>query len=196
MSACRSKPSSGADEPLHDLRQALFRVVRQLVFREAPHSVLADLPLSQIRCLHVIHRHEGEKMQELADRMEVKLPAMSQIVERLVKRGMVERHADPSDRRVVRLGLTEEARTILADARASREARLTASAKNLDAESLAKVVEGLRLLGEAAERADVQGKAESTITMDSDPLVEMMAQRARRGRAEAEVVAGDEKSGT
>ena len=177
-------PPDAATDRVGELHHALFRVLRLLVFRNPPNSPLAELPIAQVRCLHIITRHEGQKMQELADKLDVQLPAMSQIVDRLVKRGMVERHADPSDRRVVRLGLTEAARKTLADAHAERRARMNAAAGNLDAESLPKVIEGLNLLATAAERAQgaEQRKAVPPIALDADPLVEMMARRARACR--------------
>jgi DNA-binding MarR family transcriptional regulator len=184
-SDCDPRPDAAQDR-IGELQHALFRVLRQVVFRNHPNSPLIDLPIAQVRCLHVIARHEGRKMQELADKLEVQLPAMSQIVDRLVKRGMVERHADPSDRRVVRLGLTEAGRVMLDEAHAERCARMTATARHLDDEALRKVIEGLHLLAGAAERGDAeQRKAAPAIALDADPLVEMMARRARSHRAKA-----------
>src|SRR5262245_26922130 len=101
-------------EPLGGLQHALHRVLKSLIFRGEPVPPLNEMPIAQLRCLHVIAYEEGQKMQEVAQKLELKLPAVSQIVERLVKRGMVERRPDPNDRRVVRLALTELARGILA----------------------------------------------------------------------------------
>src|SRR5438067_1818622 len=86
-----------------NVQGALFRVLKALVFRDDPGVVYGEMPLSQLRCLHVIGENEGQKMNELSQRLEVKLPALSQIVDRLVRRGLVQRHPDPLDRRVVRL---------------------------------------------------------------------------------------------
>lgn len=171
--------------------------MRALVFRSHPHPALSDLPMMQVRCLHVIQREEGQKMHDLAAKMETTLPAMSQIVDRLVKRGMVERHNDPTDRRVVRLRLSPEAQTTLEEARQGRDARLEATLTHLEPDALAKVIEGLRLLAGAAERMTEAeppqdhpegqgGENPAGTPLDGgDPLVEMMAQRRARNSSGA-----------
>src|SRR5262245_20545258 len=93
--------------PEGDLQLALFRVLRTLVFRSDPsRTELDELPITQLRCLHVVHHEQGLRMADVSARLEMKLPAMSQIVDRLVKRGMIERRTDDVDRRVIRLYLT------------------------------------------------------------------------------------------
>jgi len=205
-SVCRSEAMSPMlqntmDAPegaLNDLQRGLFRVVRSLVFRPNVESPLGELPPSQMHCLHAIAREEMQKMHALADKLEIKLPALSQIVDRLVKRGLVERHADPEDRRAVRLGLTEAARTMLSEAHALRHARLRATVRNLEEEALPGIIEGLRLLAAAAERVEEAEErerraappADPSLSPDADPLVEMMARRARscrRGGAQNDV---------
>lgn len=52
----------------------------------------------------------GKSMSELADRLDVKLPTVTGLADRLVRMGMVERHDDPDDRRIVRIDLTEGGR--------------------------------------------------------------------------------------
>src|SRR5579871_6413695 len=116
MPANRACDAIDSRDPEHELQHALGRVLRSLVFRGDPNSPLVELPMSQLKCLYVIAEQEGQKMIDLAHRMEVKLPALSQIVDRLAKRGLVERHADPQDRRVVRMALTDLARALVADA--------------------------------------------------------------------------------
>src|SRR5215813_11627490 len=118
------------------LELALFRVLKSLIFRSHPsRSALDELPITQLRCLHVIHHQHGLRMVEVSQRLETKLPAISQIVDRLVKRGMVERRADPSDRRVVRLFLTDTAEAIMREADAVRQSRMNATADLLSEKS-------------------------------------------------------------
>lgn len=170
-----------ADWPAGDLQRELFRVMRLLVFRGHPAPPLGDLPLSQLRCLHAIERGEGLKMNELAESTGVKLPAMSQIVQRLVKRGMVERRSDDADRRIVRLYLTERARAATVEHKQARIARVRAAVEQLTPGDLPRVVEGLALLAVAAEQA--LGKGSSVAP--GDPLVEIIAARRREHAAAA-----------
>lgn len=191
------RPPAAANDPAlpapaaQALQDALAQVTRRLVFGYYDgRSPLADLPVAQLRCLHVIRCHEGQKMQDLADVLLVKMPTLSQIVERLVRRGMVERHPDPADRRVVRLRLTELARTAINESDAARQARLAAVSDALSPDEHARVVAGLRLLAHAAAGvlsdegpgARLPGSASPLRCAGSqgggsDPLVELMARR-------------------
>ena len=44
--------------------------------------IKAELPVSQLRCWYHIAEHEGLKMQEVSNALGIKLPALSQMVER------------------------------------------------------------------------------------------------------------------
>jgi DNA-binding MarR family transcriptional regulator len=180
--------ASGPDtSPLAELEHALLRVLKSLVFRGDTGSPLNELPISQLRCLFAVSENEGAKMHELCQRLEVKLPACSQIVDRLVKRDLLERRADPTDRRVVRLALTERSRQILADARAVRDARMRATAANIDAAAMQKVIEGLSLLAEAAERVMAEERAAGAMAAaDPDAIIDG-ASRLERVQVETAV---------
>src|SRR5437667_8264096 len=116
------------------MQAALFRVMKALVFRGPRDSPLNELPLSQLQCLYLIGHEEGLKMMDVSLRLENKLPAVSQIVDRLVRRGLVARVPDPHDRRVVRLYPTEQARAMLDHANGYRQARMKATAGYLKVE--------------------------------------------------------------
>ena len=63
-------------------------------------------------------RNEGVVQAELADILDVQPITLARQVDRLEADGLVRRCADPSDRRVRRLYLTDEARPILEQLRA------------------------------------------------------------------------------
>ena len=80
-----------------------------------------DLDMAGFDVLLTLRRQSGEQEQgtamtpgELARDMMMSPPAMTNRIDRLVKRGLVERHADPDDRRALRVALTREGR-VLAD---------------------------------------------------------------------------------
>lgn len=188
MSSGETKFQQDPTDPMRQVQHALHRVLKSLVFRGEPPTPLNELPILQLRCLHVAAEPEGQKMLEIARRLEIKLPAMSQIVDRLVRRGMVERRADPNDRRVVRLVLTEEARTILSGIHTEREERMMSTIGNLDADSVSRVLKGLTLLAEAAEKVETEERETlPRFTPDDDPLVELMSRRMRHRKPAGEV---------
>lgn len=184
MPESKSHPCQSQDSPRGDLQNALHRVLKSLVFRGNPDSPLNELPVSQLRALYVIAYEEGLKMHDVSQKLEIKLPAMSQVVDRLVKRGMVERRPDPDDRRAVRLHLTESARVIMADSNAERQARLDATADHLDVRDIDKVIEGLKILANAAEFVEAEERQSAPRSSDADPMVELMSRRQRSLRVQ------------
>ena len=90
---------------------------------------------------------------ELAEELDVSPPAATQLVDRLAEHGMVDRHNDPSDRRVVLVdyveGMHDVARCIVEDRRRPLQEAMN---KMTDDEALA-FVKGLRLLAESLGNA-------------------------------------------
>ena len=86
---------------------------------------------------------------QLAEELEVSPPAATQLVDKLAEHGMVDRHNDPADRRVVLVdyveGMHEVARRIVGDRRRPLH---DAMSKMSDEEALA-FVKGLRLLAQS-----------------------------------------------
>lgn len=63
---------------------------------------------AQAELLHIIARHEGLSIKEIADILKITGSAVTQHVESLVKAGFVVREVDPKDRRTVRVKLSGE----------------------------------------------------------------------------------------
>ena len=64
---------------------------------------------AQWRVLFMLSRVDGPTQSDLAEMLEVERITLCRMVDRLVEAGMVERCADPSDRRVWRIHLTDRA---------------------------------------------------------------------------------------
>lgn len=71
----------------------------------------------QWRVLTALRRHEGINQGGLADLVEVEPITLCRMVDRLQEADLVERRADPADRRAWRLFLTERAKGILEEMR-------------------------------------------------------------------------------
>ena len=68
---------------------------------------------AQWRVLFSLARIDGPSQSELADILDVERITLCRMVDRLAEAGLVERRADPSDRRVWRLHLTERATPVI-----------------------------------------------------------------------------------
>jgi len=89
-------------ETAHALRKAFDR-------RACGHGVTR----AQWKVLFRLERQPGLRQIELADMLDVEPITLSRIVDRLEEAGLVERLADPSDRRAWRLHITAQARPLV-----------------------------------------------------------------------------------
>jgi DNA-binding MarR family transcriptional regulator len=127
----------------HLLRGGLGRTFAQLE--------TLGLGLAQLKTLDALDLSEGEPtVKDLADRLGMSLPGMSRNVDDLQRRGLLERREDERDRRMKRLRLTDEGRTVLGTMNSARLAGLEAVVDKLPAEqrerlaaALAPILEGL-----------------------------------------------------
>ncbi len=93
---------------LHDIS----RLLRKRFDRRA-----RDLGLTKSQWIVMAHlaRHEGIKQSGLAEILEIEPITLARHLDRLGETGWIERRADPADRRVWRLHLTNKSRPLLND---------------------------------------------------------------------------------
>ncbi|MEN6429893.1 MAG: MarR family transcriptional regulator [Coriobacteriales bacterium] len=65
-------------------------------------------------CLFVLEKHPGLSQRELAEYLHVSAPAVTSMLQKMEKAGLVERTTDPADQRLTRLSITETGRDVLA----------------------------------------------------------------------------------
>jgi DNA-binding MarR family transcriptional regulator len=75
----------------------------------------AGLSMSQLSTLMRLYHHGGCVVSDIADSLDVSNAAASQMVERLVNLGLIERTEDPEDRRVKQITLTMKGRQLIQD---------------------------------------------------------------------------------
>ena len=101
------------------LRMDVARLARRLR-QEAG----ADLSPSQTAALATIERHGPLTPSEVAVRERVQRPTVTRVLARLEEAGLVERTADPADRRSSLVRATDEGRALLAVLRDRKDAYL------------------------------------------------------------------------
>lgn len=72
-----------------------------------------DISRAQWAVLIRIDRHEGLKQSELADMLDLQPITLTRLLDRLADNGLIERRADPNDRRANRLYLKPAAKPLL-----------------------------------------------------------------------------------
>ncbi len=127
-------------ETLPPVMRAIHEEMRR---QEAP---LLSIP--QLRTLAYLNRNPGACLFRLAQHLGVTRPTASAIVERLVRRGLVSRVADPQERRRVVLTLTTTGATHLQRTRRSTQTWMATALSRLPQAKLQTIIQGVTLLGE------------------------------------------------
>jgi DNA-binding MarR family transcriptional regulator len=92
----------------------------------------SSLTLAQARALVHVSRHEGVRQVDLADMLEVQPITLARLIDQLANAGLVERRADPADRRAYRMFLTPAAASHLAAIRQVATAIQADALRDLD----------------------------------------------------------------
>jgi len=94
----------------------------------------------QWRLITYLKRHEGIRQGPLAELIEVEPITLSRMVDRLEEAGLIERRADPTDRRAWRLHLTSRAADLLHGARDLAETLTEEATEGLSAAELDQLI--------------------------------------------------------
>ena len=109
---------------------------------------------AQWRALVWLGHEPGLKQVELAERLDVEPITAGRIVDRLEESGLVERQADPVDRRVWRLNLTEKAKPIFEKLGALAEEMAEVAFAGLEMNEIDEIRDRLALIRENISRAE------------------------------------------
>lgn len=140
-----------------DLVDSFWAVARQVRHVSATMLAAWDLNPSQARALRALTRHGEMRPGELARHLRITPRSATEFVDGLADRGLVERVADPGDRRAVRLRLTERGASTAAaihEARAEEARRVFDRLPEHDRAELARILTVLRRAAEDHPAAD------------------------------------------
>ncbi len=150
-------------ELVHTLNRRMIECVQ-------PVARLHELSHMAMFVLRIIQSSPGETVSDLARRAEIAKSHISNTVDLLGTKGFVEKRPDLQDRRLIHLYPTEKAQalgeTILAEAHRS----LSAVLDEVDAATVAALVDQLRVVLDAFDRhtAQAPGGARAAVTFPGD----------------------------
>lgn len=117
----------------------------------------ADLTMSQYRALVLLAYQGNQRVVDLADNLGVNSSTVTRLVARLVRKGFVDRIADPNDRRATLLAITDDGRSMVAAVRARRRTEIARALKRMRVDTAPAVVDWLEeftaAAGESAEQS-------------------------------------------
>ena len=105
-----------------------------------------------------LDRFEGLKQSELADMLDLQPITLTRLLDRLCECGLIERRADPSDRRAKRLYLTPAARPLLERLGELGEDLMATALAGVDRDQIENMVAQLAIIKENLRQA-IQQKA-------------------------------------
>lgn len=120
------------------------------------YSKESGLSMSQIGALFQIHRKGTCGVSDIGDDLGITSAAASQMLERLVHQGLIDRSEDPHDRRGKQIILTEKGRRILQEGIQARQGWLDDLANIMTPKEQDQVVAALKIMIEKANQLDSQ----------------------------------------
>ena len=140
----------------------LTETIRQLIdvittrsMRERAHFVKASgLSMPQFGILMHLYYSNNCGISHLGEHMDISAPAASQLVDRLVQHGLVERTEDPNDRRAKQLTLTPKGRELIETGLTARTRWVDELVRSLKPEDYDQVAATLSKLTEAVRELE------------------------------------------
>ncbi len=114
------------------------------------------LTMSQLRLMYLLYQRNELTISELADLMVVRRPTITGLTDRLVKQQLIRRLSDEADRRIVRIGLTNEGRRVLGEIQVASKAyldRVFGAMGEAQVEEFVRLMEAFSASAEAVQQA-------------------------------------------
>jgi DNA-binding MarR family transcriptional regulator len=127
---------------LMDTAPKIFQAIRAEMRRRRG----ADISIPQFRSLGFVQRNPDSSLSDLASHLGLTLPSVSKLVDGLVKQGLISRRDAVSDRRCLKLELTQRGKSIVNSAQTSAQANLAKILSGLSSDELTTVHQALELL--------------------------------------------------
>ena len=153
MAAARASDLDALADTVTRLRRALRRLVRS----ELPF----DTPMAQIEVMQLLAERPGLRAGEVGEALMLAPTTVSTLVGALLAQDLIDRRADPSDRRAWQLHLTTAGRQQLADWQQSNRRVLREAASELDASDLRALREAVPALARLVAELDAGRGGES-----------------------------------
>lgn len=110
------------------------------------------LSLIHLNVLMLLRFNGPMTMSRVADTLDVSVASATGIIDRMEKKGVIERRRSDEDRRVVEVHVTDAGEAVFSAMQAERQARMANMLSDVGENDLAALLTGLRAVREARER--------------------------------------------
>jgi DNA-binding MarR family transcriptional regulator len=143
------KQPSGQEAAVNRVLEAWEGLMLRLMSRHAPEVTALDITMAQAKALYLVFAAGELRMSELAARLHVTSSTATGQVDRLVELDLLERHADPNDRRQVVVTATPRAMANIDQMRELNARRMRDLLGRIEPSELATIERAITLLGAA-----------------------------------------------
>jgi DNA-binding MarR family transcriptional regulator len=140
------------------LRGWMETFIHRSMHDSARYIKASGFSMPQFFLLMQVHRREQCGISDLSDHLEITNAATSQLVDKLVQAGLLERIENPIDRRAKQISLSPAGEVFIEKAIAERSRWIDELAAVFNTEERQKVAEALKILTDAAEKLEVAQK--------------------------------------
>ncbi len=117
---------------------------------------LIGLSMPQLGILMQLHYRGTCGISDLSEKFDITNAAASQLVDKLVQSGLIQREEDPHDRRVKRVNLTEKGQELIRHSTEKRYRWVEGVARKLSTEEREQVHRALDILTRAAQNIETE----------------------------------------
>jgi DNA-binding MarR family transcriptional regulator len=150
----RPEPESLKKSTAHNCARQIVETVPVIMrlIRSGVREKGGTLSMPQVRVLGLLSRYPGSSVSDVAAHLDVAIPTASALVDRLVKKHLVQRKDDPAERRRTMLTVTPAGKDLLEESRSGAQEFVVHLLELQTPEQLSKISEGLALLASAADQ--------------------------------------------
>jgi DNA-binding MarR family transcriptional regulator len=143
-------------EFIQTIRQYLDIVMHHVLHERIHFAKALGLSLPQFGILMQIQHRGNCGIGDIGERFDITNAAASQLVDKLVQSGLIQREEDPQDRRAKLLNLTEKGRAFIQQGIEERYRWVDQLATKLTTEERTKVAEALEIMTQAAKELEAE----------------------------------------
>lgn len=96
---------------IEEILNSFGKIKRQIFHHNCPRPKI-DMTQSELHIFHLIKHHQGISLKEVAKQLAISPSAVTQIVNKLIKKDFLQKEQSTSDKRSIKLSLSEKSRKI------------------------------------------------------------------------------------
>jgi len=153
--ALNVNPSLSSDQSRQETLDAVLAELNQISFRDFQGALKrfheGALSLVHLNLLMLLRFNGPLTMSRLAEMLDVSVASATGIVDRMEKKGVIERRRSDEDRRVVQVYVTEKGEQVFTQMQAERQANMLKMISKISDGDLKALLQGLRAVREARD---------------------------------------------